>query len=239
MRLDKFISDAAAFSRREIKQLVSRGAVSVNGTTVSRADVPVNESDEVCVNGQLLRYRKYVYLMLNKPQGYVSATEDKHDPVVVDLVPEEFKHFRVFPVGRLDKDTEGLLLLTNDGRFDHAVMSPRREIAKSYLARLAFPAVPEDAELFRSGMDLGDFIAKPAVLEITADPCVVRVVIREGKYHQVKRMCERIGKPVVSLRREAVGGLRLDESLPPGAVRELTDEDFAALGVEMPEQAES
>ncbi len=190
------------------------------------------------VNGGRIVYRRYIYLMLNKPAGYVSAVRDERERVVTDLVPECWRHFRVFPVGRLDKDTEGLLLLTNDGRFDHAVMSPRREIAKSYLARLAFPAVPEDVEIFRSGMDLGDFTAKPAVLEITADPCVVRVVIREGKYHQVKRMCERIGKPVVSLRREAVGGLRLDESLPPGAVRELTEADFAALGVEIPEPAE-
>ena len=229
MRLDKFISDAAAFSRREIKQLVSRGAVSVNGTTVSRADVPVNEADEVCVNGQLLRYRKYVYLMLNKPQGYVSATEDKHDPVVVDLVPEELKHFRVFPVGRLDKDTEGLLLLTNDGQLDHALTSPKNKVVKRYYAELDRPADAADVEAFRAGMEFQDFTARPAVLEITGDPRKVYVEISEGKFHQVKRMCQRVGKEVTFLKRVKIGPLALDEMLKPGEARELTADELQLL----------
>lgn len=234
IRLDKFLADSSGFSRREVRALIRSGAVTVDGAAVRSPEHRISVSAAVEAAGRRIVYRRYIYLMLNKPAGYLSATRDEREKVVTDLVPECWRHFKVFPVGRLDKDTEGLLLLTNDGRFDHAVMSPRREITKSYLALLAAPAVPEDVEIFRSGMDLGDFTAKPAVLEITDDPRLVRVVISEGKYHQVKRMCERVGKPVLRLRREAIGGLRLDDSLAPGAMRELSEADFAALGVERP-----
>ena len=226
MRLDKFISDAAAYSRREIKKLVRYRAVTVNGEVAAAADIPVDGSAAVCINGKRIRYRKYVYLMLNKPSGYLSATEDRHDPVVVDLVPEEYRHFKVFPVGRLDKDTEGLLLLTNDGRFDHALMSPKKKIMKRYYAELDLPALPEDAEKFRSGMEFEDFTAQPATLEITDDPKKVYVEIAEGKFHQVKRMCRRIGKEVLFLKRVAIGALKLDERLKPGEIRELTDGEY-------------
>ena len=132
MRLDKFICDSSRYSRSEIRKLIRYRAVTVNGTVAPSADTQVSESDEVKLNGKLIHYRKYIYLMLNKPQGYLSATEDKHDPVVIDLVPEEWKHFQVFPVGRLDKDTEGLLLLTTAGQFDHALMAPKKKIMKRY-----------------------------------------------------------------------------------------------------------
>lgn len=226
MRLDKYISDSTACSRREIKKLVRYRAVTVNGEVVVNADVQVDESAEVRINGKKILYRKYVYLMLNKPSGYISATEDKHDPVVVDLVPEEYRHFQVFPVGRLDKDTEGLLLLTNDGQFDHALMSPKKKVMKRYYAELDQAAQPEDAERFRAGMEFQDFTAQPAVLEITDDPKKVYIEIAEGKFHQVKRMCQRIGKEVLYLKRVAIGTLKLDETLPPGAMRELTAEEY-------------
>ena len=170
MRLDKFISDAAAYSRSEIRKLVRYRAVTVNGTVAPTADLQVRESDEVRLNGKLIPYRKFIYLMLNKPAGYLSAVEDKHDPVVVDLVPQEWKHFKVFPVGRLDKDTEGLLLLTNDGLFDHALMSPKKKVMKRYYAELDRPAEAQDIEIFRAGMQFREFTAQPAVLEITGDP---------------------------------------------------------------------
>ncbi len=229
IRLDKFIADASSFSRKEVRVLVKRNAVTVNGITAKTPDMKVDETcDTVCVDGKNISYRKFVYLMLNKPQGYLSATEDKHDPVVVELVPEELKHFAPFPVGRLDKDTEGLLLLTNDGQFDHELMSPRKNLYKRYYAELDMPANENDIKLFASGMEFKEFTAKPAVLEIdSSDPRKVFVEIAEGKFHQVKRMCERAGKNVLYLKRVAIGKLQLDDTLPVGSVRELTAEELA------------
>lgn len=232
IRLDKYLSDAAPFSRREVRDLVRKKSVTVNGAAAASADMKVDEAkDLVCVDGQNILYRKFIYLMLNKPQGYLSATEDVRDPVVTDLIPEEFKHFAPFPVGRLDKDTEGLLLLTNDGQFDHELMSPRKNLYKRYYAELDLPAAPEDIEAFASGMEFKEFTAKPARLEIDPDdPRKIYVEIAEGKYHQVKRMCERVGKTVIFLKRVAIGELKLDTSLECGKVRELTAEELAHFG---------
>ena len=232
MRLDKYLSDATAHSRRDIRQLVKRNAVTVNGIAARSVDMKIDEKqDVVCVNGEKVFYRKFIYLMLNKPQGYLSATEDDRDPVVVDLVPDELKHFAPFPVGRLDKDTEGLLLLTNDGQFDHELMSPRKNLYKRYYAELDAPANAADIELFASGMEFSEFTAKPARLEISPDdPCKVYVEIAEGKYHQVKRMCERAGKNVLFLKRVAIGSLQLDPALENGKVRELTAGELAIFG---------
>ena len=232
IRLDKFLSDATAYSRKEVRTLVKRKSVSVIGLAARVPDLKIDEPrDTVCVNGQPIAYRKFIYLMLNKPQGYLSATEDDRDPVVVDLVPEDLKHFAPFPVGRLDKDTEGLLLLTNDGQFDHELMSPRKNLVKRYYAELDAPAVKEDIELFAAGMEFKEFTAKPALLEIDPDdPRKVYVEISEGKYHQVKRMCERAGKNVLFLKRVAIGALQLDETLPCGQTRELTAEELALFG---------
>ena len=232
IRLDKYLSDAAPYSRKEIKLLVKRKAVTVNGITAKIPDMKVDEEkDLVCVNGESVAYRKFIYLMLNKPQGYLSATEDDRDPVVVDLVPEELKHFAPFPVGRLDKDTEGLLLLTNDGQFDHELMSPRKNLFKRYYAELDHPAIQEDIELFASGMEFKEFTAKPARVEIDpADPRKVYVEIAEGKFHQVKRMWERAGKNVLFLKRIAIGELKLPDSLECGKMRELTPGELALFG---------
>ncbi len=232
IRLDKYLSDASPYSRREVRGLVKRSAVTVNGRVAKIADIKIDEqNDTVCVDGKPVLYRKFIYLMMNKPQGYLSATEDDRDPVVVDLLPDDLKHFAPFPVGRLDKDTEGLLLLTNDGKFDHELMSPRKNLFKRYYAELDAPAVEEDIRLFASGMQFKEFTAKPAKLEIDpADPHKVYVEIAEGKYHQVKRMCERTGKNVVFLKRVAIGALTLDEGLACGSVRELTAEELAVFG---------
>lgn len=231
IRLDKFLSDASPYSRRDVRGLVKRGAVTVNGVPAEKPDMKVDESrDVICVNGETVMYRKFIYLMLNKPQGYLSATEDDRDPVVVDLLSEEYRHFAPFPVGRLDKDTEGLLLLTNDGQFDHELMSPRKNLFKRYYAELDLPAAEEDIAAFASGMEFKEFTAKPARLEIDPeDPKKVYVEIAEGKYHQVKRMCERVGKTVLFLKRVAIGPLMLDETLQPGQIRELTPAEYALL----------
>lgn len=231
IRLDKFLSEASPYSRRDVRGLVKRGAVSVNGVPAKAPDMKVNENqDVICVNGEHIIYRKFIYLMMNKPQGYLSATEDDRDPVVIDLLPEEYRHFSPFPVGRLDKDTEGLLLLTNDGQFDHELMSPRKNLFKRYYAELDKPAVEEDITCFASGMEFKEFTAKPARLEIDPDdPRKVFVEIAEGKYHQVKRMCERVGKTVIFLKRVAIGPLQLGGTLAAGQVRELTQEEYALL----------
>lgn len=232
MRLDKYLSEATAYSRKDVRGLVKRNAITVNGNIAKNVDVKVDENkDCVCVNGESVLYRKFIYLMLNKPQGYLSATEDKHDPVVVDLVPEELKHFAPFPVGRLDKDTEGLLLLTNDGQFDHELMSPRKNLYKRYYAELDLPALEEDIAAFSAGMEFKEFTAKPARLEIDpGDPRKVYIEIAEGKFHQVKRMCERVGKNVLFLKRVAIGELKLDETLECGRIRELTADELAIFG---------
>jgi len=235
LRLDRYLSESTPFRRSEVRGLLRQKRITVNGKIPSAPDFRVTLADEIAVDGVPVRYRKYVYLMLNKPQGYLSATEDKFDPVVVEFVPEELKHFAPFPVGRLDKDTEGLLLLTNDGRFDHALTSPKKEIVKRYFAELDKPAEREDVAAFASGMTFKDFTAKPAKISWSDSPREVTIEISEGKFHQVKRMCERVGKTVLFLKRCAIGNLELDVSLKPGEVRELTDEEVTRLIPEITE----
>lgn len=230
MRLDKYLSESSSYSRRDVRLLVKSGKITVNGTVAETPDQKVETTDVIAVKGEVIRHQKYVYLMLNKPAGYISATWDKKDPVVVDLLPESFRHFEPFPVGRLDKDTVGLLLLTNDGRFDHALMSPRKHMVKRYYAELSSPAEEQDAVIFSSGIKFKEFTALPAKLEITSDPRKVYIELREGKFHQVKRMCEHVGKEVLFLKRVAIGDLLLDETLQPGECRELTPDEMALLG---------
>lgn len=229
MRLDRFISNCGFASRSEAKKLVKQGIVTVDGEIAKSADMSVAEDALVRVGGAELRYRKFVYLMLNKPAGYVSATEDKKYPVVTELAGEEYAHFNVFPVGRLDIDTEGLLILTNDGSLAHELTSPSKNIYKKYFARLDKPAELSDIEKFKKGMEFKDFTAKPAILEITDNPSEVYIQIAEGKYHQVKRMCERVGKTVTYLKRVSIGELELDMGLGLGEIRELTPGELKLL----------
>ncbi len=229
MRLDKYISDSAPYSRREIKKLIKYGSVTVNGITAAKPETQVAEDDEIAIDGEKINYAKYVYLILNKPQGYISATEDRQYRVVTELVPEKYEHYNVFPVGRLDIDTEGLLILTNDGALDHAVTSPKKNVYKRYFARLDKPAEKADIDAFAAGMGFREFTAKPAELEICDDPREVYVEIAEGKYHQVKRMFERVGKTVVYLKRVAIGGLTLPEGLEPGNLLEIDKKELIML----------
>ncbi len=221
MRLDKFLSDSTDMSRKDIKQLIKKKAVTVNGGVITKPETQVGENDAVTVSGQTVSYRRFVYLILNKPAGYVSATEDKKYPVVTDLVPEEYRHFDVFPAGRLDIDTEGLLILTNDGEFVHDITSPKKNVYKRYFARVDKPAEDADISVFAGGMEFKDFTAKPAKLEICEDAHEAYVEIAEGKFHQVKRMFERVGKTVVYLKRVSIGGLALPEDLALGEVKEI------------------
>lgn len=230
MRLDKFLSECTPLSRKEIKKLIRLGVIKVNSEIAIKSEMQIDEnSDNVTVNGEAVEYTKYIYLMMNKPKGYVSATWDKNNPYVTQLVPDEFSHFDVFPVGRLDIDTEGLLILTNDGDLNHRLTSPKKNIYKKYFAILDKQAEEKDIEIFENGIDFSDFTSKPAVLEITDNKKEVYVSIAEGKFHQVKRMCSYVGKNVVFLKRVSMGALKLDETLKCGECRKITNEEIKLL----------
>lgn len=201
----------------------------IDGEVCKKPEEQTDENSIVEVDGERLIYREFVYLMLNKPQGCVSAVYDKKYPVVTEFVPEEYAHFEVYPVGRLDIDTEGLLILTNDGQFAHEMTSPKKDVYKRYFAVLDKPMEEKDVEIFAGGMEFKEFTAKSAKLEITENPNEVYIEIAEGKFHQVKRMCERVGKTVTYLKRVAIGNLKLDKSLEKGEVRELTKDELDML----------
>ncbi len=229
MRIDKYICACTAFSRNDVKKLVKSGRITVDGETVKKADIHIDENAHVALDNETLVYREFVYIMLNKPKGFISAVFDKHYPVVTDLIGEEYAKRSLAPVGRLDLDTEGLLLLTDDGSFNHSMTTPKKNIYKRYFAVLDKPAEESDKDVFGSGMAFKDFTAKPARLEICENPNEVFIEIAEGKFHQVKRMCERVGKSVTYLKRTAIGPLTLDENLESGEYRELTPEELASL----------
>ena len=231
MRLDKYLADCGAGTRSEIKKIIKSGGVQVLGVEKPKADLQIDpEKAGVMLWGKKLVYRKFIYLMMNKPQGYISATWDKKLPTVLDLVPEEYQHFEPFPVGRLDIDTEGLCLITNDGQLAHRFLSPVSHIPKIYTAQINMPVTKEDIEAFKKGITLDDgYLCKPALLETMDDETSVCVTITEGKFHQVKRMFEACGKKVLYLKRIAMNQLVLDENLELGEVRELTDEEILLL----------
>lgn len=238
LRLDKLLAHSGFGTRSAIKLLVKRGAVRVNGKTAKDSGLQVNPGrDEIMVDDQKAVYREFVYLMLNKPPGYVSATEDNRDPTVLDLIGDEYGHFDVFPVGRLDKDTEGLLLLTNDGKLAHELLSPKKHVPKTYFARVdGGPVNESDCAAFQSGVTLDDgYVTLPARLSIlepgdaSGTEARIELAIMEGKFHQVKRMFAAVGKKVTYLQRISMGSLALDRDLSLGAYRELTETELAAL----------
>ncbi len=233
MRLDKFLTACGVGSRSEVKKMVKSGAVSVNGKTATKADIHLDpNTDTVTAYGQEIKYREFVYLMLNKPQGYLSATRDGRTPTVMELVPDEYRHFEPFPVGRLDIDTEGFLLLTNDGDLAHRLLSPKKHIPKTYVAQIEKAVGVADIDVFREGVVLDDgYKTLPAELKSLSDaePYFAEIVIHEGKFHQVKRMFEAVDNKVLYLKRTKMNGLTLDESLELGEIREITDEEMALL----------
>ncbi len=229
MRLDKFLSNSGIGSRKDIKSLVKAGAVTVDGKVARDSGMNVLENSVVCLNNKEIIYKKYIYIMMNKPAGYVSATFDKRLPVVTDLLDEYSLRFEPFPAGRLDIDTEGLLILTNDGDLTHRILSPKSHIHKKYFVISEKGVTPSDQEMFKSGIDLHDFVSMPSELEFTDRENESFVTLCEGKFHQVKRMFEAVDNKVVYLKRVKMGNLPLDESLSPGEYRELTDDEIKLL----------
>ena len=222
VRLDKLLSDMGIASRKELKDMIRRGRVSVNGVTATAPDMKLDgETALVCLDGQRLSYSKFRYFMIDKPTGVLSVTEDRKQATVMDLITPEMRRMGLFPVGRLDKDTSGLLILTNDGDYAHRVISPKSGVEKLYYARVDGSLSQKDVEAFEKGIVLADGTeCLPAKLELLAErECFVRVM--EGKYHQVRRMLASRGAPVLELRRLSIGALKLDESLGPGGFREL------------------
>lgn len=228
MRLDKFLANMGVGTRSEVKQLLKKGVVKVNQNKVKSPKLHVNpNSDEIMVNDEVVSYIDKVYIMLNKPKGYISATEDELHPTIIDLIPE-YAHLNIFPVGRLDKDTEGLLLVTNDGQFNHEVMNPNKHVSKTYEVYSKHPITQFDIDEFKSGIELSDGKLKPAILK-KVDDYVSHVTIYEGKYHQVKRMFHSIENEVLELKRIKIAELELDHNLDLGSYRLLTQLDFDNL----------
>jgi len=235
MRLDKFLADCGIGSRKDIKKIIKSGAVRVNNSNASSPDIHIDENkDEVFVNGRKTEYEKYIYLMMNKPKGYISATEDKYKKTVLLLLDEKYKHFDLFPAGRLDIDTEGFLLLTNDGNFAHNILSPKKHINKTYFATIEGKILDEHIKLFEDGIIIDDgYKTLGARLEILKSDnesyAEILLTICEGKFHQVKRMFEAIGAKVTYLKRTKMGNLELDESLEYGQVKKLTKEEILKI----------
>lgn len=229
MRLDKLLANTGFGSRKDVKLLIRKGHVTVNNEVVKSNQLHVDEhNDMIMVKNNRVHYRKHIYLMMNKPPNYISATEDRYDKTVLDLLELEHAHFQPFPVGRLDKDTEGLLILTNDGVLAHHLTSPKRNVEKTYYAKVSGVVTEEDVKKLAIGVTLDDgHFTKTASLRIikSAEQSEIELTITEGKYHQVKRMFGALGKKVVYLKRIQMGSIYLDEQLPLGSYRELTDDE--------------
>lgn len=230
MRLDKYLTETRGMTRSEAKQYLKKGRVTVDGTIEKKPERKIDpENATVLVDGELCRYAQFHYFMLNKPQGVVSATEDFKERTVLDLIKEPVKD--LFPVGRLDKDTEGLLLLTNDGVLAHELLSPKKHVEKCYYAVLDGPVGETEQEQFEQGLDIGDEkLTLPAKLEPLSDgKNGVYITVCEGRFHQVKRMVKAVGREVLFLKRMSMGSLQLDLELKTGSYRELTREEVELL----------
>lgn len=233
MRLDKFLCDAGIGSRKDIKKLIKKGCVSVDGKVFLKGENHIDpEKNNVFFCGKPVIYKKFIYLMMNKPKGYISATFDKRLPTVLDLVSDEIRHRDIFPAGRLDIDTEGLLILTDDGKLAHNILSPKNHIPKTYYTEVAGQIDKGDILAFSEGIVIdGGIKTKPAALDIikSGDISAVNLTITEGKFHQVKRMFDALGKPVTYLKRIKMNALSLDPSLSLGETRELSESEIHLL----------
>ena len=233
MRLDKLLANYGIGTRKEVKSLIRKGFVKVNGMIIKKDDFKVDhEIDEIVFDDELIEYRPYVYIMLNKPAGYISATKDNLHPTVLELI-EGYENYDLFPVGRLDLDTEGLLLITNDGDFSHKLLAPSRNHSKIYFANIAGVMDEQDIQAFKDGIILNTgYHCKPANLEIinkNNDSCDVRIEIFEGKFHQVKKMFLAYGVKVTYLKRISFGEFKLDEGMAVGSYRTLTEAEKTIL----------
>lgn len=232
IRLDKYLAQAGLGSRTQVKELLKKGKVTVNGQEVRRPEEKVIPGeDTVCCGEETVGHQEHRYYLLNKPAGLVSATEDSRERTVLELFPQGLRR-GIFPVGRLDKDTVGLLLLTDDGELAHRLLSPRKHVEKVYEALVDGQMNQEDQQAFAKGLDIGDDTpTRPARLELcqAGEQSLVRITLTEGRYHQVKRMCQAVGKPVIKLKRLSMGSLKLDDRLREGEYRPLTEEEIGRL----------
>ena len=228
-RIDKIIASQGQYSRSDVKKLISKKQVAVNGEVVKSANVKADPlKDRITVKGAELNFKRNVYLVLNKPKGYVSATEDRDHQTVLELVPEEFAGRDIFPAGRLDRDTTGLMIITDDGALAHNILAPKKHVQKIYHVELDIPVTEEMARGFAEGVELNDGVCKEAGLEITGEFSAC-VTLKEGRYHQIKRMFGCYGAKVVELHRLTMGNLYLPEDLAVGECRELTEEELKLL----------
>ena len=231
-RLDKIIASQGQYSRSEVKKLVKGGRVTIDGSVVKNSDIKADPNKNIiAVDGKVLHYKKHIYIMLNKPQGVVSATDDRDHKTVIDLVPKELMRDGLFPAGRLDGDTVGFVLITDDGDFAHEILSPKNHIMKTYHATLERPVTEEDIRAFREGIKLkdGTLCLEAEVKALDSNTPMAEIKICEGKYHQVKRMFAALGNRVVFLKRVKMGELSLDESLEEGQCREITPDELILI----------
>ena len=228
-RLDKVISEQTEYSRKDIKKLVSSKRVTLNGDVVLKSDIKVDiNKDKISIDGKEICYQKNVYLILNKPMGYISATEDRSQKTVLDLIDSKYNHREMFPAGRLDKDTTGMMIITDDGNFAHNILSPKKHIKKIYEVTIDIPVNEEMRKGFEEGIDLNDGKCKTASLEKIGE-YEAKVTLTEGRYHQIKRMFGCFGAKVIKLHRICMGSLYLPEDLEEGKSRELTEEELELL----------
>ena len=230
-RTDKIVATALQISRKDALALIKKGRISANGKIIKDAKTKLDEnSAELFFDDKRIYYNKYVYIMMNKPKGVISASNSKDEKTVIDILPDDMKRKNLFPAGRLDKDTTGFLLITDDGELAHSILSPKNHIPKTYIAKLDKPFDENIIKEFEKGIEFKDEKCLPAKLEtVDGDFKIAKVVIKQGMYHQVKRMFASVGGKVIYLKRLAIGGLELDESLELGEYRELTDEELALL----------
>ena len=234
LRIDKMLSNSGIGSRKQIKTDARKGFIEVNGAVEKDSSKIIDtETDTVKYKGEIIKYMQYIYLMMNKPRGVVSATEDNYDKTVIDLLDDEEKFYEPFPVGRLDKDSEGLLLITNDGKLAHELLSPRKHVDKTYYVEVAEEITEDDVRAFEEGVILKEdnYKTLPAKLQIMESgyPSICLVTIREGKFHQLKRMFNAVNNEVTYLKRISMGALKLDEPLKTGQYRHLTEEEINLL----------
>lgn len=225
-RLDKIISSQTSLSRNDVKKLIKKCLIKVNGKIVDKSNIQVDElNDIITIGEEQLHYKKYVYLVLNKPKGYVSATTDEREKTVINLCPDEFLNRNLFPVGRLDKDTTGLMIITDDGNFSHDILSPKKHVKKEYEVTLDIPLTNDMVEGFEKGVKLNDGECKSAILEITGT-YTGKVTLKEGRYHQIKRMFGCYKAKVIELNRICIGNLYLPNDLMLGEIRELSESEL-------------
>ena len=228
MRLDKYVADALGLTRSEARTLIRKGNISGDGARIADPGAKAEGFSEITCGGERLSREEYIYIMMNKPAGVVSATEDSRDKTVLDLLPDNLRRRGLFPAGRLDKDSEGFLLLTNDGQLAHNVLSPKKKVGKKYFVRLACPIDQNKIDILEKGVDIGDYMTLPCKVEIL-DDLSAHITITEGKFHQVKRMFEAVGNRVLYLKRVSFAGLELDERLAVGEYRQLCTKEITKI----------